>query len=86
MNAIIIIAIIFGSIVTLAGLVCGTVVLIIKMRKNGLSGAARKANKDEAMVIQEIYRGLEKMEHRIEALETILMDSHKKPGDKNEYI
>jgi len=33
-------------------------------------------------MIQEIYRGLEKMEQRIDALETILMDSQDKYGDK----
>ena len=33
------------------------------------------------MMVQEIYRGLEKMEQRIEALETILMDGHDR-GEK----
>jgi len=82
MNSIIIVAIVFGSLVTLAGLLCGTVLLIIRMRSAGLSGADRKANNDEAMMIQEIYRGLERMEQRIEALETILMESQESSGDK----
>jgi len=82
MNSIIIVAIVFGSLVTLAGLLCGTVLLIIRMRHAGLSAGDRKASKDEAMMIQEIYRGLENMEKRIEALETILMDSKETPGER----
>jgi hypothetical protein len=34
------------------------------------------------MMVQELYRGLEKMEQRIETLETILMDGHDTHGDK----
>ena len=82
MNSVIIVAIVFGSLVTLTVLLCGTVVLILRMRRSGLSGANSKASKDEAMMIQEIYRGLEKMEQRIEALETILMESQESSGDR----
>lgn len=82
MNSIIIVAIVFGSLVTLAGLLCGTVLLIIRMRSAGLSGGSKKASNDEAMMVQEIYSGLEKMEKRIEALETILMESQESSGDK----
>lgn len=82
MNAIIIVAIVFGSIVTLAGLLCGTVLVISRMRRAGLSTSTRKDERNEAMMIQEIYQGLERMEKRIETLETILMDGQKKYGDK----
>lgn len=82
MNSIIIVTIVFGSIVILAGLLCSTVLVFAKMRRSGLSSSAREANNDEAMMIQEIYQGLERMEKRIEALETILMDSQKKYGEK----
>ena len=81
MSTVFIVAIVFGSIVTLAGLLCGTVILVMKMRHAGLSAKDRKESNDEAMMIQEIYRGLEKMENRIEALETILMDGHNTSGD-----
>lgn len=81
MSAIIIVAIIFGSIITLAGLLCGTVLLVIKMKNSGLSATDRKSMNEEAMTIQEIYRGLEAMEKRIETLETILMDRQKNSGD-----
>ncbi len=86
MNSIIIVAIVFGSLITLAGLLCGTVMFVIKMRHAGLSAKDKKEASDEAMMIQEIYRGLERMEQRIEALETILMDGGDTSGDKNEEV
>jgi len=81
MNTVVVVAIVFGSIVTIAGLLCGTVLVIIRMRNSGLSSSSRAANQQEATMIQEIYQGLDRMEKRIEALETILMDSHSKNGD-----
>ena len=82
MDTVFIVAIVFGSIVTLAGLLCVTVLLAMKMRRTGLSAKERKKSNDEATMIQEIYRGLEKMEDRVEALETILMDGRTTSGDK----
>lgn len=81
MNTVVVVAIVFGSIVTIAGLLCGTVLVIIRMRNSGLSSSSRSSNQQEATMIQEIYQGLDRMEKRIEALETILMDSHSKNGD-----
>lgn len=72
----IIVSIIFGSIVALAALICGTILIIVKSR--GKYNTGHGANNEEAEVIQELYRGLEKMERRIESLETILMDNRKK--------
>lgn len=84
MSVVIIVAIVFGSIVALAGLLCGTIIFVIRMRHAGIYGSEKKASKDEAMMIQDIYRGLEKMENRIEALETILMDSSERKGSNSE--
>lgn len=81
MSGIIIVAIVFGSIVTLAGLVCVTVLVLVRMRHSGLSSSGSKNGRDEAQMIQEIFRGLERMEERIEALETILMDRHDSKGE-----
>jgi phage shock protein B len=81
MNTVVVVAIVFGSIVTIAGLMCGTVLVIIRMRNSGLSSSSRAANQQEATMIQEIYQGLDRMEKRIDALETILMDGHSKNGD-----
>ena len=82
MSTVLIVAIVFGSLITFAALLCGTVVYILRMRHGGVSSSGKKASRDEAMMIQEIYRGLEKMEKRIEALETILMDTEENSGEK----
>jgi phage shock protein B len=82
MHAVFIVAIVFGSIVTLAGLLCGTVLVLMRLRHANRPSAGQETSQDEAMMIQEIYRGLEKMEKRIEALETILMDGQEKNGDR----
>ncbi len=79
MSVVFIVAIVFGSIVTLTGLLCGTILVIIRMRQAGTGTSARK---DEAELVQELYRSLENMEERIETLETILMDSQDKHGEK----
>ncbi len=81
MHAVLIVAIVFGSVVTLAGLLCVTILVIIRMRQSS-SSKTSQGNKDEVLMVQELYRGLEKMEQRIEALETILMDGHETHGDK----
>jgi len=81
MSGIIIVAIIFGSIVTLAGLICVTVLVLVRMRHSGLTAAGRQNSRDEAQMIQEIFRGLERMEERVEALETILMDGRENKGE-----
>jgi hypothetical protein len=59
MHAVLIVAIVFGSAVTLAGLLCVTILLIIRMRQSS-SGKTRQGSQDEVMMVQELYRGLEK--------------------------
>lgn len=71
---IIIVSIVFGSIVALATLICGTVLIIVKTRTNRDNRGA--VDSEEAKIIQEAYQGLEKLERRIESLETILKDQH----------
>ena len=78
MHGIIVVAIVFGSILTLAGLLCGTVLVLARMRRGTKNGPDTGGNSDESKLIQEIYRGLSKMEERVEALETLLMDRHRK--------
>jgi phage shock protein B len=76
MGTIIIVALVFGSLLAIAALICGTILLIIKTRDSRITEG--KSRTEEAMIIQEIYQGLSKMEQRIESLETILMDSQEK--------
>lgn len=82
MSTVIIVAIVFGSILTFAALICGTILVIVKMRNSGLSKRGRNTQSDEARIIQELYQGLAHMEERIEALETILMDVKHNKGHK----
>lgn len=74
MHGVLVVAIIFGAAVTVLALICGTILLSIKLKGNGFSGGDRKFREEEAMMIQEIYRGLSRMEDRIETLETIIME------------
>jgi phage shock protein B len=70
---IIIVSIVFGSIIALATLICGTILIIVKTRSHrSVHGAL---DSDEAKIIQETYQGLERLERRIESLETILKDN-----------
>ena len=78
MLSIIVVSIVFGSLIALATLICGTVLLIIKARK-GNRGAG---DSEETRIIQEIYQSLERMEERIESLETILAEGQEKDGYK----
>jgi phage shock protein B len=54
------------------------VLLIIKSRK-GNRGAG---DSEETRIIQELYQSLERMEERIESLETILAEGREKDGEK----
>jgi len=78
MLSIIAVSIVFGSLIALATLICGTVLIIVKTRKSS-QGAT---DSEEARMIQEIYQGLERMEQRIESLETILTEGQEKDGYK----
>ena len=78
MSTILIVAIVFGSILTLAALVCGTIILVFRAGATGFSKSSRQTRNEESKMIQEIHQGLSKMEQRIETLETILMESQEK--------
>jgi len=72
-----IVAIVFGSFVLIPAVIGGTIVISIKLLRGGTS---RKDQAEDSKIIQEIYQGLGRMEHRVEALETILLDRDK--GDR----
>jgi phage shock protein B len=79
MKEALIVAIIFGSLVLIPVVVGGTIIMSIKLLKGG---ASRKDQTEDSKIIQEIYQGLSRMEERVEALETILLDREK--GDRND--
>ncbi|MBW2123030.1 MAG: phage-shock protein [Deltaproteobacteria bacterium] len=78
MEAATILAIIFGGAVLVLVIVGSTILIGIKIVKGGVSKKSRKLQEDEARMIQEIYQGLSKMEERVEALETIILDRERK--------
>jgi phage shock protein B len=75
MNQVLIVAIIFGSVVLIPAIIGGTILLSIRLLKGKTS---RKDQADDSKIIQEIYQGLSRMEERVEALETILLDREKR--------
>ena len=83
MTAVWISMIIFGSLVLVLGTICGTILLAMKLRHGGFASRSREAQGEEARMIQEIYQGLARMEARVEALETILME-HKERSARRE--
>ena len=78
MSAVFIVAIVFAGIVLSLAVIGGTILMGIKLKHGGLSAKEKQAQSDEARIIQELYYGLNRMEQRIEALETLLMDGQKR--------
>ncbi len=75
MTAVFILAIIFGGTILLLITVGLLIIGIIKARKTGgFSKKEKLANAEETRMIQEVYHGLSRMEERVEALETILIE------------
>ncbi|UCG09571.1 MAG: phage-shock protein [Desulfobacterales bacterium] len=68
------VAIVFGSLVLALAIIPGTILIAIRLLKGGFSRTDRKQQAEETKMIQEIYQGLSRMEERVEALETILLD------------
>jgi len=68
------VAIVFGGIVLSLAIIGSTILMAIKLIKGGFSRKDQQFQTDEARVIQEIYQGLSRMEERVEALETIILD------------
>lgn len=61
---------IFG--IPIVAIICGTIASIVG------KDATQKDDPEQARMIQEIYNSLERMERRVDSLETILDDSVKK--------
>jgi phage shock protein B len=81
MHAISILSIIFGSIIMIMAIICGTILTAIKLR-GSVSKRNQKHNAEEAEMIQELYQGLSRMEERTETLETLLLDKEGKEPRK----
>lgn len=76
-----IIGIAMGGFILFLATVGLIVIGIIRAAKTGgISKKDRKARDEETRMIQDIYHGLSKMEERVEALETILIERKKRTG------
>lgn len=75
MHIVLIVAIVFGGIVLALAIIGSTVLMVVKILKGGMSRKGQRSAAEEAKMIQEIYQGLSRMEERVEALETLILDS-----------
>ncbi|MFC1822968.1 phage-shock protein [Thermodesulfobacteriota bacterium] len=82
MHGAMILAIIFGGTVLILAIIGSTILMAIKIIRGGLSRKGQKTQTDEARMIQEIYQGISKMEERIEALETLILDRDRKESEQ----
>ena len=78
MPGVIFFAIVFGGIIISLAIIGSTILMAIKLIKGGVAGKDRQSQTDEARMIQEIHQGLTRMEERVEALETIILDHERK--------
>jgi phage shock protein B len=81
MQAILIIAVIVGGSLLALAIIGGTILMGIKMLRGGFSRKGQRAESEETRMIQEIYRGLSRMEQRVEALETLIFDRTRKDDE-----
>ena len=78
MHGLFVLAIVFGSSILLLAIISATILMAIKILKGGVSRKGQQQQSEDARVIQEIYQGLSRMEERMEALETIILDQERK--------
>ena len=78
MHHVFITGITFTGIILCLLIIAGTILMLFRMRQNATFSRDGKTQNEEAAMIQEIYTGLARMEQRVEALETILMEQKKK--------
>ena len=78
MHGALMLAIVFGGIVLGLAIIGSTILIGIKILKGGVSRTDQQSQAGEAKMIQEIYQGLSRMEERVEALETIILDQDRK--------
>lgn len=78
MEVVLIIAIVFGGSLLALAILGSTVLMAIKIIKGGISPRGRQLEAEETKAIQEIHRGLSRMEERVEALENVLLDRGRK--------
>ena len=84
-EGIVVVPLVFMFILVAIALSGFILVSIIKALRGNSSGKKKEGNMEETRLMQEIYRGLRKMEERVESLETIIMDKKRKGKDHDTY-
>lgn len=84
MTAVLIVGIVFGSIIALFAIIFGFVLALAKVKRGGSFRGGERLQAEEARLIQELHRGLSRMEERVEALETIMLDREGKKDKKGD--
>ena len=72
-----IIAVVMGAAIVLLALFGIIFLGALKILKGGGKHSRRGIDPEEAKLMQEIYQGLQKMEDRVESLETLLIEQSK---------
>ncbi|MFH1243130.1 MAG: phage-shock protein [Pseudomonadota bacterium] len=81
MHGALMLAIIFGGAILALSIIGSTILMGIKILKGGISRSGQKVQSEEARMIQEIYLGLSRMEERVDALETIILEREREGRD-----
>jgi phage shock protein B len=71
----------FVALILFLGVVFVVLVAAFVFKRSGVSRGHDPNEAEETRVIQELYNGMNRMEQRIEALETILLDRENKEGN-----
>ena len=84
MTAVLIVGIVFGSIIAVIVIIFGFVLAMAKIKRGGSFRHGEELQAEETRLIQELHRGLSRMEERVEALETILLDKEGKTDKRGD--
>jgi phage shock protein B len=69
--------------IPLVAIICGTMVAMLRVFRGRPSSGSPDLGEEETRLIQDIHQGLLKMEERVEALETILLDRDRTDRKRN---
>lgn len=73
--------IILGWFVLIPLAVIGGIIYLGAKLLGVIGGRASKDSAEEARMVQEIYAGMERLERRVDNLETLLLETRSKDGD-----
>lgn len=80
-----VISAILGFILLALGLLGGVAVAIVRIIKGPRGRKASQADEEEARLIQDLHKSLERMDQRIDALETILLEKDMKESRHEDF-